>query len=348
MTGGGMISLAGSMPEQMDLKVTFDKWPAIKTANYEATIAGVIVCSGPVNALQLRGRTEVLYGVIRPELELLEAESLEPDHTIKVARSWKPPAQSPDQQRNNTSASSTPEFNNIAMNLDAIIHRDTWIKTADSAVELEGKIHVYKSARGMPILLGTINSVRGNLAVAGKTFTLSRGQIIFTSGREIDPSLDLAAEYAAPGYAVTVTITGTAKKPVLALSSTPNLTQADILAMLMFGKPVNQLTAGQQNGLKQEALSMAGGYTAAQVGQSIAQALGLEAPGVNVSEGGAIGFGNYLTQDIYISASQETTGTPGRKASLNYYLTPHLELDTSASTNSKLGNQIELNWKKEY
>jgi translocation and assembly module TamB len=234
------------------------------------------------------------------------------------------------------------------MNLDVIIHRDTWIKAADSAVELEGKIHLYKSPRGKPILSGTINSVRGNLAVAGKTFTLSRGRIIFTGGQEIDPSLDLAAQYAAPGYDITATLTGTAKKPVLALSSTPSLTQADILAVLMFGKPVNQLTAGQQKGLQQEALSMAGGYAAAQLAQSIAQALGLEALELNVSESGAIGFGNYVTQDIYISASQETTGTPGRKASLTYYLTPHLELDTSASTNSNVGNQIELNWKKEY
>ncbi len=348
ITGGGMISLAGITPERMDLKVTFDKWPAIETANYEATIAGVIGCSGPLNALQVRGRTEVLYGVIRPELELLGAESLKPDRTIKVARSWKPPTQTPDQRRSNTAAFSTPKFNNIAINLDVIIHRDTWIKTADSAVELEGKIHVAKPARGKPILSGTINSVRGNLTVVGKTFTLSRGQIIFTGGQEIDPSLDLAAAYAAPSYDITAAITGTAKKPVLALSSTPDLTQADILAVLMFGKPVNQLTASQQNGLQQEALSMASGYVAAQVGKSIAQALGLEALGVNVSQSG-VGFGNYLTKNVYVSASQETNpSAPGRAAALTYYLTPHLELETSASTNSSVGNQIELNWKKEY
>jgi len=348
ITGAGTISLAGITPERMDLKLNFDKWPAIKTADYEATIAGAIGCSGPMKALQIKGRTEVLYGVLRPQLELLEAESLKPDRTITVARSWKPPAPTPHQQKRNTAASSTLKFNNLAINLDLIIHRNTWIKTADSAAELEGKIHVYKPAHGKPILSGMINTVRGNLTVAGKPFTLSRGQIIFTGGQEIDPSLDLAAQYATSNYDITATITGTIKKPVLALSSTPDLTQADILAVLMFGKPVNQLTAGQQNGLQQEALSMAGGYVAAQVGNSIAQALGLEALGVNVSQSG-VGFGNYLTKDIYVSASQETNpSAPGRKASLTYYLPFNLELDTSASTNSTVGNQIELNWKKEY
>lgn len=372
ITGVGSASLAGNTPQLSGLKITLDNWPAINTSEYQATVAGDINCSGPLNALQVRGSTEVLHGLIRPQLELLQGESLEPDNTIKVEESWNVPARISNEQAKSVPSSAAPSgfpstttpapdgaisristsgsraSPGVAINLDTTIHRDTWIKTEDSAVELQGKLHLYRSLHGQPSVSGVINGVRGNLVVTGKTFKLSRARITFTGGHQIDPSLDLAAQYTVRPYDITATVTGTAKKPVLALSSTPSLQQADIVSMLMFGKPVNQLTASQQKGLQQQALSMAGGYAASQLGQSIAHALGLQDLGMSVTQQGGVGFGHYVTQDVYISASQEAASTRNNKASVNYYLTPHLELDTSASTNSNVGNQIELNWKKDY
>ena len=348
LTGSGAIGLAGSMPEQTNLKISFDKWPAIDTAEYQATVAGQIGCAGPIDALQVKGRTDVLYGLIRPDLDLLGGESVKPDHTIKVSNSWEPPPSEPRHEKKKSGSFTMPGFKSTALSVDVVIHRDTWIKTAEGSVELQGKVHIFKPAQGNLVLSGAIDTVRGNISVAGKTFTVSRGQITFTGGRDINPSLDLSADYTAPGYTITASITGNTKKPVLTLSSNPSLPQADILAVLMFGKPSNQLSSGEQSGLQQQALSMAGGYAAAQVGQSIAEALGLESLGVDMSQTGAIGFGNYLTHNVYVSATQSTTGTPGRGASITYYLTPHLQLDTSASSNSSVGNQIELNWRKEY
>ena len=66
-----------------------------------------------------------------------------------------------------------------------------------------------------------------------------------------------------------------------------------------------------------------------------------------VTAAGGVGISRYLTQSTYVSASQETIGTrQDRQASLNYTITPEIDLTTSASANS--GNQILLNWHKEY
>ena len=66
-----------------------------------------------------------------------------------------------------------------------------------------------------------------------------------------------------------------------------------------------------------------------------------------MAPGGGLGLGTYLMQEYcYVSASQETAGTYGHQASLGYYITPHLELETSASTTQ--GNQITLEWTKKY
>ena len=59
-----------------------------------------------------------------------------------------------------------------------------------------------------------------------------------------------------------------------------------------------------------------------------------------------VGFGRYLTQNVYVSASQSASNMQDRKAEIQYYLTPSMNLDTSASTN--YGNEIKLQWHKEY
>ena len=343
--GGGSIALNG--PEHpTNLSITLEQWPAIATAEYQATIAGQIKCSGPANALRVVARTEVLDGIFRPPLSLLQARSLEPDKTIKVSESWSMPAQESNKRREHSGSFATSALPNATFDLETSIHRDTWIDTSDAQVEIKGTIHVIKPPRAQPVITGRIESVRGSMAVAGKTFTIQQGQILFTGGREIDPSLDIVAQYDTQGYQVLATIDGSAKKPELVLSSVPILSQSDILSVLLFGKPSNQLTDGQQKNLEQQALSMAGGYAASQLGKAVAQALGLETLGVNVAPGGGLGLGTYLTQNVYVSASQETGGTYGHRASLGYYITPHLELETSASTTQ--GNQITLEWSKEY
>jgi hypothetical protein len=48
----------------------------------------------------------------------------------------------------------------------------------------------------------------------------------------------------------------------------------------------------------------------------------------------------------YVGRASRNKGSYGHRASLGYYITPHLELETSASTTQ--GNQITLEWSKEY
>ncbi len=167
---------------------------------------------------------------------------------------------------------------------------------------LEGEVHGQKRRGGELILSGAINTVRGTLVVAGREFDLTRGHIMFTGGHEINPELDIVAQYRVQNYLVSATVGGSANKPTLTLSSIPDLPQADILSVMMFGKPSNQLSGSQQKDLQSQAMSMAGSYAASQVGQAVAQALGLGELGVTTNSGG-VGISRYLTQNVYVSAS---------------------------------------------
>jgi translocation and assembly module TamB len=229
------------------------------------------------------------------------------------------------------------------------------VKVAGSSAELQGKIRVLKKSGGPLTLLGGIHTVRGQIAIAGQPLNLQKGEATFTGGAEIDPSLEIVAQRKLPQYTVSANIGGTAKKPTLTFSSDPQMSQADILSVLMFGRPTSQLSNNQQASLQSQAATIAGSYAANQIGQSVADALGLQALQFSV-ENGMAAVGTYLTQDVFLSASQNVTpqaqqipGQPSQKATIQYYLTQHIEVDTSQSRSS-LGNASELNliWHTQY
>jgi translocation and assembly module TamB len=348
----GRIALDSYRPTAIDVSLKMDKWPAINTPEYVAYTAANLRLSGALEAAKLGGKVEVLWGVIKPDLAFLNSsDSIKPDNTIEVVYNGVAPPPPPPVPPSPLAD----VVGNLAIDLIAQIHRDTWVKVAGSSAELEGKVHVRKRSGGPVTLVGAINTVRGQIALAGQPLTLQKGEVTFTGSSDIDPSLDIVAQRQLPQYTVSANIGGTAKKPILTLSSDPAMSQADILAVLMFGRPTGQLSGGQQASLQTQAATIAGSYAANQIGQSVADALGLQALQFSV-ENGMAAVGTYLTQDVFLSASQnvapqaqQTPGQASQKATISYYLTKHIQIDTSESR-SDLGNASELNltWHTQY
>ena len=69
---------------------------------------------------------------------------------------------------------------------------------------------------------------------------------------------------------------GSFKQPEIILSSVPPLDQADILSLIVFNQPINQLGAGEQLSLAQRAQALATGAVANQLARSIGNALNLD------------------------------------------------------------------------
>lgn len=345
----GAVALSGYRPRNFTVDASFNKWPAVNITRYQATIGGTVNVSGSPAAATVKGKIEVLKATVRPQLAFLEAgSSVKPDATIVVIR---PGEAKPVQQTPSASIAAVNAYTNLAVNMDVRVHRDTWIRLANSYAELRGDVQVMKRPDGPITLVGSIETVRGSVEIAQQALTISQGQIYFTGGAPIDPSLNLVARREVPDYTVYASITGTASKPTLTLQSEPSLPQVDILSILMFGRPVTQLGQAQQASLQQQAVSIAGSYAASSVGQSIARSLGLGALNLSV-EAGRAEVGRYVTENIYVSASQsfspgapQTPGQSAQQASIRYYITPHLDLQTSTS---RTASNINLNWRFQY
>ncbi len=101
---------------------------------------------------------------------------------------------------------------------------------------------------------------------------------------------------------------GTLEQPEIALTSTPPLEEADILSLIVFNQPINQLGEGAQISLAQRAQGLALGAAAGQLTQSIGSALGVDTFQLNLApeDGGAasVTIGQQVGQNLFVNVQQ--------------------------------------------
>ncbi|HEY2464955.1 MAG TPA: translocation/assembly module TamB domain-containing protein [Steroidobacteraceae bacterium] len=207
--------------------------------------------------------------------------------------------------------------------------------------------------RGDLQIKGTTDSplVSGGFDLERGTFSLATGRLNFTEGRvsfngaglqnKIDPTLDFTAQTTIGDTTATMHITGLADAPVFDFSSSPSKPQDEIMALLLFGAPTQQLTPLQlaQVGAALASMSGVGGSNSLNPLVKIQKSLGLDRLSIGAGttnaqtgqdSGASIEAGRYVSKRVYIEAKQSTAGTSQVEADVD--LTKHLRLQT------RLGN----------
>ncbi|MXP13450.1 DUF490 domain-containing protein [Altererythrobacter confluentis] len=110
-----------------------------------------------------------------------------------------------------------------------------------------------------PRIGGEARMVRGDYSFAGTRFELTRGRIAFDANLPIDPRLDIVAEAQSNGIDVAVKVQGNALQPEISFSSTPLLPEEEILARLLFGGSITELSATDALQLGAALASLRGG-----------------------------------------------------------------------------------------
>ena len=110
-----------------------------------------------------------------------------------------------------------------------------------------------------PRIGGTAQVVRGEYTFAGAQFELTRGRIAFDVGQPINPRVDIVAESEADGLDVTVRVQGSAMSPDISFTSVPGLPEEEILARLLFGGSITNLSATDALQLGAALASLRGG-----------------------------------------------------------------------------------------
>jgi translocation and assembly module TamB len=195
-----------------------------------------------------------------------------------------------------------------------------------------------------PLVNGKFELERGTFSLATSRLNFTDGSVSFNGAglqNKIDPTLDFTAQAVIGDTTATMHITGFADAPVFDFSSTPAKQQDDIMALLLFGAPTQQLTPLQlaQVGAALASMSGVGGSNSLNPLVKIQKSLGLDRLSIGAGatnaqtgqdSGASIEAGRYISKRVYIEAKQSTAGTSQVEADVD--LTKHLRLQT------RLGN----------
>lgn len=356
-TGNGAIALRHYIPTDIDVTFTADRFRVINTREYRAALSGRVRASGALQAPVVTGALDVVDTEIRPDLALMKSGPAKQDASITVVRGAQDlNAAGEEEEAEKEKAQSAPPaaqndfYQKLAVDLTVNIPRDTWVYMKEGSIELTGNLRAKKNPAEEIALVGVIETVRGWVAFQNRKFRLERGNIVFTGATPIDPGLDVVAQYVLPDYKVDVVVGGTAQTPAITFRSEPALEQAEILSLLLFGKPTNALSKNQKTSLQSQALGSLAGSVASELRQSLAEHLGVDDLEFDMGESpgqSTIGMGKYIAPGVFVSTSQPIGGDgQGRNVSIEYQLNTQWQL--KGSTTAEGNNGVDILWQKQY
>ena len=190
-----------------------------------------------------------------------------------------------------------------------------------------------------PVIRGQADLVRGGYEFAGRRFDLARGIIRFQGESPPDPILDIVANGDTQGLNATIRVTGTGQRPEIAFSSTPALPQDELLARLLFGTSITNLSAPEAVQLASAVASLQGGGNGLNPINALRNAIGLDRLRIlpadtTTGQRTSIAAGKYLTRRIYFEVISDGQGYSATRA--EFQITRWLSL---LSTISSIGRQ---------
>lgn len=206
-----------------------------------------------------------------------------------------------------------------------------------------------------PEINGELQLRRGELAVVGRRLSFDRGRLDFSGG--LMPDLDFRATSQSGPVTVRVEVTGPPNAPVLTFSSSPELPQDEVVARLLFDRPLRDLSPFELAQIAQAvagATGLAGGGTSGLLDR-VRQTLGLDR--LAVGSGGetanrntteeernraTLEAGRYVAEGVYVGVRQGTE--PGSsRVGVRVDLTPRMRLEAETG-DREAGERVGVSW----
>jgi translocation and assembly module TamB len=221
----------------------------------------------------------------------------------------------------------------VRLNLTLAAPAQIFVRGRGMNVELGGTVHVHGTL-AQPQPDGGFKLIRGSLSVAGQTLDFTEGDISFNGAGLADPSLHLVATTGNANLTATLTVGGTASKPKITLTSTPDMPQDEILSQLLFKQSVGKLGPFQAAEIASAAASLAGAPSSVSnpLGD-VRKGLGLDVLSLGTSRSGSptLDAGRYVAPRVYVGARQSTAGS-GSQAVVQIDIAKGLKLETTVGS----------------
>ncbi|KAA3601502.1 MAG: translocation/assembly module TamB [Calditrichaeota bacterium] len=375
----GSLSIAKNQPENFTTTIVANKFPLIDTKKIKLISAGRIEVSGSIQEILFNGKlvipeSKIYYSDLIPEDESLELTDT-PFFVIGENRDFLNPKNAKKFQESEVILSSSEDLakmlKKVKGNLKISLPRNTWLKSTEANIEVEGDLDLVKEKNSENFLIyGTLNTVRGYYELQGNRFQIEEGELNFKGNPKINPDLNIYAINAfrnkteVGGFEqreLGVKITGTMEIPILNFTLDGNeVEQKDVISILLFGQTFDQLSHSQRKGVSNNSStsSQAGSVITTQVLKGISNKIGKE---LNLDifeiekgkslQNSTVKVGKYLTPNVFVSVSQEFGSEDGQRVELEYKLPKEvvfLNLFIQAEKQRNGSSGLDLIWKYEW
>ena len=166
----------------------------------------------------------------------------------------------------------------------------------------------------------------------------------------MNPSFDLLLQADVSDVRVDIKLTGTADEPIIELTSDPQMSESDIMSLLLFGTRMGDLDTSQSGFLQQRTAEMLLVFGTTKLQSQMSQQLGVDIVTVQQStrqpDQSALVVGKYLNSRTLLKYEQNLENASTYLINLEYYLTKRIKLETYIDQSSETG--AEINWSKDY
>ncbi|MEM8551665.1 MAG: translocation/assembly module TamB domain-containing protein [Pseudomonadota bacterium] len=190
--------------------------------------------------------------------------------------------------------------------------------------------------------VGEFDLIRGRLTILGQRIVFTEGSIVLLG--DLNPVIRLVAETRAQSVTVRVIVEGPARDPEIRFESTPELPQDEVLAQLLFGRSLSDLSPFQLAQLAAAAAELAGSGGGPGLLEQIRVFAGLDNLEVVTTETGgtAAQAGRYIADNIYVGVQ---AGDRSSGVTVNLDVTRDLKVRAEALTDeTSIGVYYELEY----
>jgi translocation and assembly module TamB len=308
-TGGG-ISASGrvglSSDLAADIKVILNNLVVADPDLYTTSVNGTVALAGPIlSGPKISGTIDLGRTDVRVATVAVGAGGDIPaiTHRFELAPVRQTRARAGVLSDGQTSASSGSKA--IALDITVNAANQVFILGRGLDAELGGKLRLIGTTQNI-IPIGQFSLIRGRLSLLGKRIEMKQGQLVLEG--DFDPKFSLVATTTTDDLTITITTSGQVSSPKIVLSSSPELPEDEILAQLLFGRSISEISVLQAAQMAAAVATLTGGGDG--IVGSIRNELGVDDLDVTTSdEGGAeLRIGKYLSDEVYTDVTIDSSG----------------------------------------
>ncbi len=190
---------------------------------------------------------------------------------------------------------------------------------------------------------GAFDLIRGRLDILGQRITLTQASLQLEG--DFDPTINVVASTETNGITSSVIVSGSVSDPEVTFSSNPELPQDEVLAQLLFGRQLDQISAFQALQLANAVATLAGRGGDGIISK-LREGFGLDDFDVQTDNNGnaQLKAGKYLSENIYSEVVVDQTGKS--QINLNLDVTDNLTVKGRVGADGNTG--IGLFYEKDY